>query len=125
MLRHNVVVYRSDRPGNGQPIRFDDERWQNYVPIRLPRTLRITENLPAGAAAVLLNQSHACSDLVLPIDKRQRRLFAAIDGQHTIAEILDRVFTRGERSRHHERTRFFFEQLWWYDQVVFDASQAQ
>ena len=124
MLRHNLVVYRKDWPCDGQPIRFDDERWQNYIPIRLPRTLCITENLPAGAAAVLLNQSHTYADLVLPIDERQRRLFEAIDGQTTIAEIMDSVFPRGERSCH-EHALAFFEQLWWYDQVVFDASQAQ
>jgi 2-polyprenyl-3-methyl-5-hydroxy-6-metoxy-1,4-benzoquinol methylase len=124
MLRHNLVVYRNNWPCDGQPIRFDDERCQNYIPIRLPRTLCITENLPAGAAAVLLNQSHTYADLVLPIDERQRRLFEAIDGQTTIAEIMDSVFPRGERSRH-EHALAFFEQLWWYDQVVFDASQAQ
>jgi 2-polyprenyl-3-methyl-5-hydroxy-6-metoxy-1,4-benzoquinol methylase len=119
MIRHNVVAYRNDRPGDGQSIRFDDEHWQHYVPIRLPRTLCIEERLPPGAAAVLINQSHTYTDLVLPIDEAERRLFEAIDGQKTIAEILDNVPVRGG----HERGRTFFEQLWWYDQVVFDASQ--
>ncbi|MGD8270355.1 MAG: class I SAM-dependent methyltransferase [Desulfobacterales bacterium] len=121
MVRHSAVVYRSDRPGDGRSLRFDDERWQHYVPIRLPRTLCIEENLPAGAAAVLLNQSHTYSDLVLPIDLEQKRLFEAIDGQDTIAAILERVADRGKRNNEHART--FFEQLWRYDQVVFDASR--
>ena len=124
MVRHNAVVYRSDRSAVNHRIRFDDKQWHYYIPIRLPRTLVVEKNLPPGAVAVLLNQSHTYSDLVLPIDERQRRLFEAIDGQTTIAEIMDSVFPRGERSCH-EHALAFFEQLWWYDQVVFDASQAQ
>jgi hypothetical protein len=57
----------------------------------------------------------------LPIDLEQKRLFEAIDGQDTIAAILERVADRGKRNNEHART--FFEQLWRYDQVVFDASR--
>ena len=124
MVRHSAVVYRSDQPGDGRSIRFDDERWQHYVPIRLPRTLCIEENLPAGAAAVLLNQSHTYSDLVLPIDLEHKRLFEAIDGHRTVAQILDNGPVRGERPRRHEHVRSFFEQLWRYDQVVFDTTKC-
>lgn len=123
MVRHNVIIYRSDRPGDDRPIRFDDERWPNYVPIRLPRTLCVEDRLPPGAAAVLLNQSHTCPDLVLPIDEQERRWFGAIDGRYTIAEISGSLPVRGDRSRCRERTRIFFEKLWWYDQVIFDASK--
>jgi len=123
MVRHNVIIYRSDRPGDAQPIRFDDEHWQNYVPIRLPHTLCIEENLPAGAAAVLLNQSHTYPDLVLPIDSEERRLFEAIDGQRTIAEIMDLVPDKVNQSGRSGDTATFFARLWWYDQVVFDASR--
>ena len=119
MVRHNAIVYRSDRHSDVQSIRFDDERWQDYVPIRLPRTLCIEERLPPGAAAVLINQSHTYTDLILPIDAGERRLFEAIDGQQTIAEILDNIPVRGAG----ERVGNFFEKLWWYDQVVFDAAK--
>ena len=119
MVRHNVIVYRSDRSGDGHSFRFDDERWQNYVPIRLPRTLCIEERLPPGAAGVLINQSHTYTDLILPIDEAERRLFEAIDGQQTIAEILDKLPVRGAG----ERVGNFFEKLWWFDQVVLDASR--
>ena len=121
MVRHSAIVFRSDRPrpGDGQPICFDDACWRYYVPIRLPRTLCIEENLPAGAAAVLINQSHTYTDLVLPIDAEERRLFKAIDGQRAITEILDNVPVR----RGDERVGNFFEKLWRYDQVVFDASR--
>jgi 2-polyprenyl-3-methyl-5-hydroxy-6-metoxy-1,4-benzoquinol methylase len=121
MVRHSAVVYRSDRSGDSHPIRFDGRQWREYIPIRRPQTVCIEKNLPAGATAVLLNQSHTYSDLILPIDEDQRKLFEAIDGERTIAEILSRVVDRGEQSDEHART--FFEQLWRYDQVVFDASR--
>jgi hypothetical protein len=123
MVRHNVIIYPNERPGHGQPIRFDDGRWQNFVPLRLPQTLCIEERLPPGATAVLLNQSHTDADLVLPIDETQKQLFEGIDGQCTIAEIL-KSLPGGDRSKHHQEARAFFEHLWWYDQVVFDTSQA-
>ena len=119
MVRHNAIVYRSDRLGDVQSIRFDDERWQNYVPIRVPRTLCVEERLPPGAAAVLINQSHTYTDLILPVDEEQKRLFEAVDGQRTIAEILHNIPVRGGD----ERVGNFFEMLWWYDQLVFDASE--
>ncbi len=121
MVRHSAIVYRSDRPGGHQPFQFDGESWKHFVPIRRPGTLSVEKNLPAGAATVLLNQSHTYSDLVLPIDVEQRRLFEAIDGHRCIAEILDRVATLGNRTHLEDRARPFFEQLWFYDQVVFDA----
>ena len=123
MVRHSTIVYHSNRPGGHQPVQFDGESWQHFVPIRRPRTLIIKKNLPASAAAVLLNQSHTYSDLVLPIDEEQRRLFEAIDGHRRITEIVECVATRKDRAHIEDRTRHFFEQLWLYDQVVFDASR--
>lgn len=117
MVRHNVIVYSSDRPGNRHPIRFDDNQWHDYVPIRLPRTRCIEERTPPGAAAVLINQSHTYPDLVLLIDDVEKRLFDVIDGQLSIAEIVDIVSTSNKRER------AFFERLWQYDQIVFDASR--
>ena len=45
-------------------------------------------------------------------------LFDAIDGKRTLAEILE-VARKGGDER---RALRFFERLWQYDQVVFDAS---
>ena len=36
---------------------------------------------------MLINRNHTYTDLYLPIDARQERLLAAIDGERTIAEI--------------------------------------
>ena len=119
MVRHSVIVYRSDRPAEHSPIRFEDEGWRNYVPIRLPMTIAVQERLPPGAAAVLINRGHTYPDLYLPIDREDKQLFDSIDGKHTVAEIVHRAWPHEQRW---ERARTFFEQLWQYDQVVFDAS---
>jgi hypothetical protein len=64
---------------------------------------------------VLINRNHTYTDLYLPIDTRQERLLAAIDGERTIEEICE----RGDRSL----ARAFFQQLWQWDQVVFNTSR--
>jgi SAM-dependent methyltransferase len=119
LLRHSLILYRDDRPGEAQPIRFDDGCWRGYVPLRLPEATGVRKRLPAGAAAVLINQGHTCPDLYLPIDQEEMQLLDAIDGKRTIADIARRARLPEQPG---ERARGFFERLWWYDQVVFDAS---
>ena len=123
ILRHSVIVYRNDRPNGSPTIRFDDEGWQDYVPLRQPYTICVEQRLPPGAAGVLINQSHTYPDLILPINANEKRLFKAIDGKRTIAEIVRGAASRKNNQQHRERARSLFERLWWYDQVVFDASR--
>lgn len=115
MVRHLAAVYRHDRPGTAEPVGFDGNRWLEYVPIRVPDTIAVTERRPPGAAAVLINPGHTYTDIYLPIDARQARLVEAIDGERTIAALA-------QESGGLEVARDLFERLWWYDQVVFDAS---
>jgi len=117
MTAYSVVVHRSDA-AKDTGIRFDDERWLRFVPIRLPWTQLIRERLPAAAAGALLNRSHPHHDLILVIDAADEGLFAAIDGRRSIADSAKH--DSGDRPR----ARALFEKLWWYDQVVFDASSA-
>ena len=117
MVRHGVVAYRKDRAAQGSPVDFDGEAWTGYTPIRLPDTLAVRDRLPPGAAAVLINRNHTYTDLYLPIDARQERLLGAVDGDRTIAQICGE---RGDRSL----ARAFFQQLWRWDQVVFDTTRA-
>ena len=98
---------------------FDDGRWRRYVPIRLPSTMCVQERLPAGAAAVLLNKSHPHHDLILVIGPREKRMFDAIDGRRSIREIVHHARDDDEAW---QAATSFFEKLWRYDQVVFDAS---
>jgi SAM-dependent methyltransferase len=121
MTHHSALVGRSDSSSeDGARIRFDAEVWQDYVPHRLPWTQLVQERLPAGAAGVLLNRSHAFTDLILSIDAGEKAMFEAIDGRHRIAEIVDRV-----RGIAPVRAQAFFEALWRYDQVVFSAPSLQ
>jgi SAM-dependent methyltransferase len=113
VTNHDFVAYRSD----AARVSFDDERYQHYVPIRRAWTTCIEERLPAGAAGMLVNQTHLFNDLFVFVDEQGKQMYAAIDGRRTIAEIA------GDENDAH--TRDFFERLWWYDQIVFDTSKAQ
>ncbi len=115
MLRHSAILHRNDAPRESRPIRFEGDEWLDYVPIRLPGTICVEERLPPSAAGVLINRTHTYTDIYLPIDTEQKQLFDAIDGQRSIREIAADI-----EAKHLART--LFERLWWYDQVVFDAS---
>ena len=117
MTKHNFIAYRDDRVGESQPSTFDGDAWRGYVPLRLPWTLCIRDRAPAGFAAVLINRAHTYPDLALPIDMAQDRILAAINGSRSVDEIL-----RGAAGN--EQARRFIEQLWEYDQIVFDATSA-
>jgi SAM-dependent methyltransferase len=115
MVQHSVVAYRDDNPVGPQQVSFADDAWLGYVPIRMPDTISVQERLPPGAAAVLINRNHTYTDLYLPIDAPQKKLFEKIDGKRSIGEIASENALR-------EAARVLFERLWWHDQVVFDAS---
>ncbi|MGB7951107.1 MAG: class I SAM-dependent methyltransferase [Candidatus Binatia bacterium] len=122
MVRHSAVVYRDDSPGGAQPVSFAGDDWRGYVPIRMPDTICVQERLPPGAAAVLINQTHTYRDLFMPIDSTEKRLFDAIQGNCSIGVIVDRTLSSSQINSQLDMARGFFEKLWWYDQVVFDAS---
>jgi SAM-dependent methyltransferase len=120
MTRHNFTAYRDDRAGEGQPIRFDGDAWRGYVPMRLPWTLCIRDRMPPGFVAVLINRAHTYPDLALPIDAAHERFYAAIDGKGSIEEILrSAAGAIGDG-----QARGFIEQLWQYDQIVFDTANS-
>jgi SAM-dependent methyltransferase len=121
MASHSFIAYRDDRSDAGRPITFAGEGWRDYVPIAPPWTVCVRDRLPPGCVAVLINRSHTFTDLVLTIDSFEDRLFGAIDGKRTLAEIVQVVAREG---KHERRAVRFFERLWNYDQVVFDASRA-
>jgi len=110
------VAYRDDHPGGAPQPGLADDAWQYCVPIRLPDTVCVQERLPPGAAAVLINRTHPYRDLVMPITAAEKRLFDVVDGTRTLADIA-----AGASS---EMVHSFFERLGWWDQVVFDRSNA-
>ena len=123
MARHSVVVYRNDSSCVAQQISFAGDAWLDYVPIRMPETICVQDRLPGKAAAVLINQSHTYRDLLLPINATEKKLFDAVDGKSSIRELVEKTLPRSQAGSQLALARGFFEQLWWYDQVVFDASR--
>jgi SAM-dependent methyltransferase len=114
MFMHSVVAYRDDA-SEDQLIDLSGEAWPDYVPIRLPDTICVTERLPQGAAGVLINRTHTFRDIYLPISAAEKNIYEAIDGKRSISELVG--------SAREEVVRTFFARLYWYDQVVFDISQ--
>jgi hypothetical protein len=123
MVRHSVVAYRDDSPGSQQPVSFESDAWLGYVPIRMADTICIQERLPAGAAAVLINQTHTYTDLFMPMDATEKLMFDAIDGKRSVREIAKGTVPSTRKDSPLDLARALFERLWWYDQVVFDSSR--
>jgi SAM-dependent methyltransferase len=121
MVSHSFIAYRNDSADDSQPITFAGDSWRDYIPIRLPWTVCVRERLPPGSVAVLINQSHTFTDLICAVDSFEDRLLGAIDGSRTLGEILRLAFPGGDGE---SRALRFFEHMWQYDQIVFDASRA-
>ncbi|MFZ0885022.1 MAG: methyltransferase [Candidatus Acidiferrales bacterium] len=122
MVRHSLVAYRNDSCCNTQAASFADHACLGFVPIRMPDTICVEKGLPPGAAAVLINQSHTYTDLFMPIDSMEKRVFDAVDGNRCISDIVESVLPSSHQKTQFDIARAFFERLWWHDQVVFDAS---
>ena len=112
MTVHSLVAHRNDMNG-GAKVSFEDESYLQYVPVRLPWTLCVEEQIPPGAKGVLVNQTHVFRDLFMILDEETKKMFDAIDGRRTVAEIVGSVEGASPRARE------FFEKLWQYDQVVY------
>jgi SAM-dependent methyltransferase len=122
MVSHNFVAYRDDRAEENDPVSFAGDIWRKYIPIALPWTICVRERLPPGSVAVLINQAHTFTDLILTVDPFEDRLLGAIDGRRNLAEILQRM---GLGADHERRAQSFFERLWRYDQIVFDLTRQR
>ncbi len=121
MVRHSFVAYRNDHPRNKE-IKFDDDNWMDYIPVRLQDTICVFEQLPEGAAAILFNKT-PYRDLYMPVNTSEKNLYDAIDG-NCIDNIIKKTFPSSDRKSNLEISRTFFEKLWWYDQIVFDTTKS-
>jgi len=119
MTRHTVIAHiaggRSDDDRSGLAA----SSWKEMVPIRLPNTILVTERVPPGAAAVLINQAHTHTDLILPITAPEKRVFEQIDGNRSIAD------TGAAAGTNPPELRRLYTRLWKCDQVVFNNSIRQ
>jgi len=110
MTRHSAILHHGGETVGSGAVRFDDESWRSYVPIRPTTVVSVEERLPPGAEAALLNRAHSYPDLVMFVDAEQKGQFEAIDGRRTAGAIANEPD--------------FFERLWRHDLVVFDTSQG-
>jgi SAM-dependent methyltransferase len=122
MIRHSVVLYRTDSSLVARGIDLADGAWLSYVPIRLLDTICVEERLPPAAVGVLINRSHTYKDLFLPIGPTEKQLVDAVDGKRNINDIVQATLSSSHRDANLLAARSCFERLWWHDQVVFDAS---
>jgi SAM-dependent methyltransferase len=124
MSNHSFFAYRNDADRAGAKIHFDDdytaENYLAFVPIRLPWTTCIQQSLPAGAAGVLVNQTHVFQDLFVIVNTVQKQLYEAIDGHRSIAQIMEAANESDSLL-----ALELFKRLWLHDQVVFDTSKAK
>lgn len=118
ITKHSFITYRDDCPVESQPITFRGDAWRNYVPLPLPWIVCVHDRVPAGAAAVLINRAHIHPDLALPINATQARVFAEIDSERSIGDIVRRVSDVTDD----EQIRKFVERLWEHDQIVINAT---
>ena len=119
MGNHSFVAYRNDAESAHSNVQLDDD-FQGYVPIRMPWTMCVEQSLPPGAAGVLVNQTHVFSDLYVIVNAHQKRMYEAIDGHRSIAQIMETV---GEDDP--SVAQEFLRKLWQHDQVVFDTSKGK
>jgi len=124
MVCHSAIICRNNGNGAGSAVSFAGDAWRSYVPIRLPNTICVQERLPSGKAGLLINQSHTCRDLILPVDSTQTLLLDAIDGRRSISGIVTNTISATPTAAQMEEARRFFEHLWWHDQVVYETANA-
>ena len=89
ITNHDFIV--EGRDVQNPTITFESEDYLQYVPIRRAWTTCVTDKLPAGAAGMLVNQTHLFNDLVLPILEHEKDMYEAIDGRRNISEIVETV----------------------------------
>ena len=120
MVRHSVVAYRDDAPAAPRPIGFAGDAWLELrADPHAGHDRASRRTLPPGAAAVLINRNHTYTDIYLPIDAQEKRLFDAIDGT-----AHDRARSPRTRRALDVRARLF-ERLWWHDQVALRNVRAR
>jgi hypothetical protein len=80
----------------------------------------IVEDEATGAAAVLINQTHTHTDLVLAVNALEKRLIDAVDGSRRLGEIVEDALP--DNPARLETGRRFFERLWLHDHVAIGAA---
>ena len=118
MTQHRLIAYRSDSVCATVGDKLYGEDWRDYIPIRLPWALCIRDRGTAWLRGGLAESGHQHRDLMLPINACAGSPVGSIDGERSLGDIVAGI----ERSGGAHRAVQFFQRLWRYDQIVFDAS---
>lgn len=110
IARHTAILFDAADTTSGRldPASPDAADW---VPIAVPTAVVVTDRLPHGVAAALLNRAHVDTDLVLFVDRHGLDTFQAIDGRRTVGDL-------GQGSAE------LVERLWRHDLVAIDTTRT-
>ena len=87
MVRHSVIVYRDDSPSPFGPVSFAERMAELCADSNVRNDLR-SGAAPCRGSGVLINQNHTYTDLFMPIEAAEKRMFDAIDAHRSIGDIL-------------------------------------
>jgi len=113
------IAYRADRVGESPPITFEGDAWRGYVPLRLPWTLCIRDRVPPGFGG---RPDQSGPHLPPTSLSRSMRHRSESLPQSTANRSIDEIQRGAAGAVGDEQARRFIEQLWEYDQIVFDAT---
>lgn len=101
LTRHDLIVCRDDRPESSRRVSASEDP-DRIVPLRMPGVREVADQPPRDQACWLQWPPHAFADIRMPVDAEERDFFRAVDGERTVAEILERIQApglRGDRDR--------------------------
>lgn len=109
ITRHSFIAYRDDAPFRSPLLDRDDPTWTRWVPLVPSSVMVVTERVPPGYAAAVINRAHIDTDLVLFLTTEELEVLSVIDGRTRGGDIPG-------------SSRELLHRLWLQDLVVIDAS---
>ena len=119
---HTVIACRDDRPARSHALSFAGQGWLCFIPIRNPGLEIDAGAFPGDGVARLSWAAHDDPAISLIVDEPQSRLFDAIDGRRSIAQILETASPRVAAPE--QFARGFFHTMWCRDFVWFQIPAA-
>ncbi len=121
--KHFVIACRDDRPEDSYRIRFDNDDWRNYVPMRTANGAVQRTNDRPDIAGKLVCSAHDPYVLRPGLPPVSVHLYQLMDQKRTLGEIA--AASRLPDDMKDDRTRDLFETLWKYDQVAFHIKRRR
>jgi hypothetical protein len=120
---HTLVACRDDLPPRSWAVSFAGQDWLSFIPIRNPGLEIDVGAYPGEGVARLSWAAHDDPAIALIVDEAQSRLFDAIDGARSIAQILAAV--PPSVAEPEQVARSFFHTMWCRDFAWFQIPSAE